>query len=308
MYENTRSNHQGLLPALTLALMLAVAILTLALSVKIGSSLITLFEANDVVAAPELTPTSEVPATVATSVEPTATALPTNTPVPPTPTATPPAPTPAPPSPRLVAGQNGVNVRSGPSTGYPKIGLLEPGAELPVTGRMGDWYQVQYEEEVGFVYSEIVTLFDTESIRTVTWDELPKPTVDEPIFTPAPVWTIDEPRWIDVDLSEQRLTAYEGRVPVQSYLVSTGLPATPTPEGQFRIWIKLRYDDMQGADYYLEDVPFVMYFWQGFGLHGVWWHGNWGHPMSHGCVNQPTEMAEWLFNFAEVGTLVNVHE
>jgi lipoprotein-anchoring transpeptidase ErfK/SrfK len=133
---------------------------------------------------------------------------------------------------------------------------------------------------------------------------------DQPTPIPAPASPegIDEERWIDVDLSDQRLTAYEGDTPVHSFLVSSGLPATPTPVGQFRIWIKLRYDDMAGADYYIEDVPFVMYFHEGYGLHGVTWHGNFGHPMSHGCVNLPTEEAEWLFGFADVGTLVNIHE
>jgi len=127
------------------------------------------------------------------------------------------------------------------------------------------------------------------------------------VFTPADPTQINEARWIDVDLSEQRVTAYEGQTPVRTTLASTGLPATPTPEGQFRIWIKLRYDDMAGPGYYLADVPFVMYFYHGYGLHGVFWHANFGHPMSHGCVNLPTAEAEWLFNWAEVGTLVNVH-
>jgi lipoprotein-anchoring transpeptidase ErfK/SrfK len=123
----------------------------------------------------------------------------------------------------------------------------------------------------------------------------------------VPVDLQSEERWIDVDLSEQRVTAYEGSTAVHTTLASTGLPQTPTPEGQYRIWIKLRLDDMAGADYYIEDVPFVMYFHEGYGLHGVTWHGNFGHPMSHGCVNLPTPEAEWLFNWAEVGTLVNVH-
>ena len=115
-------------------------------------------------------------------------------------------------------------------------------------------------------------------------------------------------RWIDVDISEQRLTAYRETTPVRTTLVSTGLPHTPTPVGQFHIWIKLRVDDMAGDDYYIEDVPFVMYFHEGYGLHGVTWHGNFGHPMSHGCVNLPTSEAEWLYDWADVGTLVNIHQ
>jgi LysM repeat protein len=146
-------------------------------------------------------------------------------------------------------------------------------------------------------------------------DQSPEPENDAPLATeesPLPEVGTElglsprEARWIDVDLSNQRLTAYEGDTAVRTTLVSTGLPGTPTPEGQYRIWIKLRYDDMAGADYYIEDVPYVMYFHEGYGLHGVTWHGNFGHPMSHGCVNLPTPEAEWLFNWADVGTLVSI--
>ena len=154
------------------------------------------------------------------------------------------------------------------------------------------------------------TIASTAPVSTTTQELSPMevPAQPTPILPPAPPEGISEERWIDVDLSEQLLTAYESSTPVHSFLVSTGLPATPTPVGQFRIWIKLRYDDMAGAGYYIEDVPFVMYFHEGYGLHGVTWHANFGHPMSHGCVNQPNDEAEWLFNWADVGTLVNIHD
>jgi lipoprotein-anchoring transpeptidase ErfK/SrfK len=64
---------------------------------------------------------------------------------------------------------------------------------------------------------------------------------------------------------------------------------------------------MSGPGYYLPNVPYVMYFHGGYGLHGTTWHANFGHPMSHGCVNLPTSEAEWLFNWAQVGTMVNIH-
>lgn len=114
-------------------------------------------------------------------------------------------------------------------------------------------------------------------------------------------------RWIDVDLSSQTLTAYERDIPVRSTLVSTGLPNTPTPVGQYHIYVKFRQDDMSGPGYYLPDVPYTMYFYRGYGIHGTYWHSNFGHPMSHGCINLPTEEARWLFNWASVGTLVNIH-
>ena len=114
-------------------------------------------------------------------------------------------------------------------------------------------------------------------------------------------------RWIDVDLSAQRLTAYEGNTPVRSTLVSTGLPRTPTPTGRFPVYVKYTFDDMSGPGYYLPNVPYVMYFYRGYSLHGTYWHSNFGQPMSHGCINLPTPEAQWLFNWASVGTIVNIH-
>ena len=219
--------------------------------------------------------------------------------------------TPAPARPRLVTGDSAVNVRHGPGLAYEKIGLLPPGTEAFVTGWSGAWWQIDVNGEAGFVFGEIVTAFDIDGLPEVTAPALPEPppiVEATPVPDPVPVWAIDEAHWIDVDLSAQTLTAYEGVNPVKQYLVSTGLPQTPTPLGQYRIWIKLKTDDMAGADYYIKDVPWVMYFFEGYGLHGVTWHANFGHPMSHGCVNQPNDMAEWLFHFADVGTLVNIHE
>jgi len=114
-------------------------------------------------------------------------------------------------------------------------------------------------------------------------------------------------RWIDVNLSTQTLTALVGNSPVYRAVVSTGLPGTPTPVGTFRIWIKLRYDDMSGPGYYLPSVPYVMYFCRDYGLHGTYWHSNFGTPMSHGCVNLSTPEAGWLYNWASVGTKVVTH-
>ena len=127
-----------------------------------------------------------------------------------------------------------------------------------------------------------------------------------PAASPSPQ-TVDDERWIDVDLTAQRLTAYEGSSPVYSALVSTGLPQTPTVVGQFRIWVKFAHDDMEGPGYYLPDVPYVMYFYRGYGLHGTYWHDNFGTPMSHGCVNLSNGDAEWLFYWASVGTRVVTH-
>ncbi len=128
--------------------------------------------------------------------------------------------------------------------------------------------------------------------------------------TPSPSSPPSAPtsgRWIDIDLSAQRLTAYQGSTAVRSTLVSTGLPRTPTPTGQFRVYVKYASTTMSGPGYYLTNVPYTMYFYRGYGIHGTYWHSNFGHPMSHGCVNLPTPEAQWLYNWASVGTLVNIH-
>jgi lipoprotein-anchoring transpeptidase ErfK/SrfK len=134
----------------------------------------------------------------------------------------------------------------------------------------------------------------------------PLPPNDKPIAVVNPTGSNVE-RWIDVDLSNQRLVGYEGDTPVYWVTVSTGLPGTPTVTGQYRIYVKYPAQTMSGPGYYLPDVPYVMYFYQGYGIHGTYWHNNFGHPMSHGCVNTPTADAQWLYNWADVGTLVNVH-
>jgi len=115
-------------------------------------------------------------------------------------------------------------------------------------------------------------------------------------------------RWIDVDLSEQRTYAYENDQIVRSFVVSTGTWQYPTVTGTYQIYVKYRAADMSGPDYYLPDVPYVMYFYKGYGLHGTYWHNNFGTPMSHGCVNLATDDAGWLFDFASVGTIVHVHQ
>lgn len=114
-------------------------------------------------------------------------------------------------------------------------------------------------------------------------------------------------RWIDVDLSAQKVYALEGNQVVRTFIVSTGTWRTPTVIGNFKIYVKYRYADMSGPGYYLPDVPYVMYFYKGYGLHGTYWHRNFGTPMSHGCVNLRTADAGWLFQFASVGTIVHVH-
>jgi lipoprotein-anchoring transpeptidase ErfK/SrfK len=126
-------------------------------------------------------------------------------------------------------------------------------------------------------------------------------------YVPPQVVSGNGERWIDVDLSQQRLYAYEGDTLVNSFIVSTGTWQTPTVTGKYKVWIKLRSAPMSGPGYYLPDVPYIMYFYKGYGIHGTYWHNNFGTPMSRGCVNMTIPDAEWIYNFSVVGTVVNVH-
>lgn len=127
-----------------------------------------------------------------------------------------------------------------------------------------------------------------------------------PYFSPVPP-VAEGDRWIDVDLSNQRLYAYQGNALVASFIVSTGTAQHPTVTGRYRIYLKLLYADMAGPGYYLPDVPYTMYFYKGYAIHGTYWHNNFGVPMSHGCVNMRIDDAGWLYAWAPLGTLVNVH-
>lgn len=121
-----------------------------------------------------------------------------------------------------------------------------------------------------------------------------------PEWSPA-LW----PQRIEVDVSAQQLMAYEGGLRVLRAPISTGRPGFDTAQGTFRVYGKLLYDDMtgnlQGEEYDVRKVPFVMYFHQGFALHGTYWHEQFGTGVrvSHGCVNLPLAQAEWLWNWAQ---------
>jgi lipoprotein-anchoring transpeptidase ErfK/SrfK len=115
-------------------------------------------------------------------------------------------------------------------------------------------------------------------------------------------------KWIEVDLSDQMLYAWEGKTLVASFVVSTGAAPYRTITGSYPIYEKHRKANMWGPGYFFPDVPYTMYFHKGYGIHGTYWHNNFGTPMSHGCVNMSIPDAEWLYYWAPIGTSVKVHQ
>jgi lipoprotein-anchoring transpeptidase ErfK/SrfK len=134
----------------------------------------------------------------------------------------------------------------------------------------------------------------------------------KPAAPPEPVrFRADAPadgkRWIEIDISDQALTAWQGDVPVFQTTVSTGKPGWRTLPGTFAVYRKYEKTRMRGADYDTPDVPWTMYYKGGFAIHGAYWHDNFGTPVSHGCVNLRVPEAKALFEWADVGTEVVVH-
>lgn len=122
---------------------------------------------------------------------------------------------------------------------------------------------------------------------------------------------------IEIDLSTQRLFAKEGDATIYEFPISSGKWGQ-TPTGEFSVWIKLRYTRMKGGSvdlgtyYDLPNVPYTMFFSggdipksRGYGIHGAYWHNNFGHPMSHGCINMKPEDVEKIYYWADPPSTAN---
>ena len=179
-----------------------------------------------------------------------------------------------------------LNVRARPSVApdNPPLTMLPRYTVVTILGQEtvddGVWYQIGPDHYVHSDYVRIVTA------------------------TPRPSDVAPDDKWIAVNLSEQTLAAYEGDRMVFATLVSTGLPWWRTPEGLFRVWVKMYAGKMSGGSvergdyYYLQDVPWTMYFHRGYGLHAAYWHDGFGYPRSRGCINLSPRDARWLFDWA----------
>lgn len=120
-----------------------------------------------------------------------------------------------------------------------------------------------------------------------------------PVERPAEV---DTNLWVSVDLYEQVLVAYMGNRPVMATLIASGLPQWETYEGLFHIYFRRERKNMSGGEvgadfYFLEEVPWTMFFDEGRALHGAYWHDGFGYRRSHGCVNMSITDAHWLYQW-----------
>lgn len=158
-----------------------------------------------------------------------------------------------------------------------------------------------------YALGAIATITIVES-SVVSHPLLANPTQEQAIALQIDNLKQTNQRWIEIDLEQQHLFAWDGHNQAFTAIISTGKAETPTYPGIYTIQRKYATDRMRGADYDLPNVPSVLYFDRGYALHGANWHNQFGTPISHGCINLPLGNAEWLFNWAKIGTTVVIHQ
>lgn len=168
---------------------------------------------------------------------------------------------------------------------------------------------------------EVVQIYERREAEGLVWFEigpdlwLESRQMRLAVFNSTPPDGVDNNRWIEVNLEQQTLSAYQDGQMVFATLIATGLPGVWTRPGLFQIYERHEETLMRGvfeADrsdfYYLEDVPWTMYFDESRALHGAYWRARFGFEQSHGCVNLSVADSHWLFNWATEGDWVWVHD
>jgi hypothetical protein len=181
-----------------------------------------------------------------------------------------------------------------------------PGYSTPETGRYL------------YPFTDIFQVYDTKTADSVDWNmigpdewvEARKVAIVSPKATPPDGVTTG--RWIDINLAEQTLAVYDNDKLVFATVIASGLEPFWTKPGLFQIYQKKETETMRNADptdfYYLDNVPWTMYFDKARALHGAYWRTRFGYPQSHGCINLSVGDSHWLFNWAHEGDYVYVYD
>ncbi len=148
------------------------------------------------------------------------------------------------------------------------------------------WYQVLDDRNGGYF------MVEAEHMRPITPEEI------TPISPGVP------DKRIEVDLTKQRVVAYEGNRPVFATRTATGYFEGDTPKGEYLVERKQpsrhMASNLEGSEFDLPGVPWVCYIsWTGVSLHGTYWHNNYGTPQSHGCINLSPKAALWIYRWTE---------
>lgn len=164
----------------------------------------------------------------------------------------------------------------------------------------------------------VVQIFDTQNVDNADWNLIgPNQWVEARKVAQVVINTtspdgVTNNRWIDVNLAEQTLAVYDNRQLAFATVIASGLEPFWTKPGLFQIFQKKETETMRNNDpsdfYYLDNVPWTMYYDGARALHGAYWRTRFGYPQSHGCVNLSVGDSHWLFNWAVEGDWVYVHD
>lgn len=187
------------------------------------------------------------------------------------------------------------------------------------------FYQQIIKSDGSFIDSAGIAIFDNQIVKGISKAETEKILAKAKESHPQVLGLHTAPdgseKWIEIDLSDLKLYAWEGNRKVYEFLISTGRPGYNTPTGEFRVWRKVRSQayrggsQAQGDYYYLTNVPFSLFFggghipnWQGYAIHGAYWHNDFGiKNRSSGCVNVKPEEAGLLYSWAGPAMPENVN-
>jgi len=182
---------------------------------------------------------------------------------------------------------------------------VAPGYNTPETGNYLNIY-------------DVIQVYDTQNADNADWNMIgPNQWVEarkivQVVVNATPPEGVTVDRWIEVNLAEQSLAVYENRQLVFATVIATGLEPYWTKPGLFQIFQKKETETMRNNDpaeyYYLDNVPWTMYYDGARALHGAYWRTRLGYPQSHGCVNLSVGDAHWLYNWAVEGDFVYVHD
>ena len=171
---------------------------------------------------------------------------------------------------------------------------------------------------------EVVQIFDIAQIDDMNWymiapDEwIPEKfeyqrRIGRVIPNTTPPEGVEKGRWIEVNLEQQTIAVYENHELIFATLIASGLEPFWTRPGLFQIYEKYETTPMRGSfepdrsdAYYLEDVPWTMYYDKARAIHGAYWHNRFGAVLSHGCLNLSVGDSHWVFDWADEGDWVYV--
>ncbi len=204
-----------------------------------------------------------------------------------------------------------------PTTGLRNVD--ENGEEVAVSLPAEDGYGADNVAKVVKAFGKALaagegvdTVF-TYDVLPATWEDRPAlPGTERLLYRPA-----EGEKWIDLDLTNASVTAYEGdQIVAGPSLMVPGDPLTPTVTGEYNVYLKYEIQDMRGENYdgskyVTKDVPWVTYFYGGYGFHGAPWRSSfgWNGPGgSHGCINMEVADAKFIYDWADMGTKVISHD